>query len=387
VLNFNSRPGRLPAVFCVIGCGILTGILLLRLKSSKSDYPELANPIGVNLHRDTADAQGELNVTYSTPENRNLVKAIVLIQYRDMKGLTKLLKDDPCVATRRVYAAGIGALHAAARYDNVAAAEMLLSAGAEINDRDPESLRQTPLHTAAHADSVNVLRLLLERGSDINALGEGPIINGETIVEMPYVSPLDLASEYGCERAAMLLLERGAKLDVNSKEHSFSALHHAMKGSYSQPSYRAVKSLITSDPLPNVSMGNRVVIELLLKNGDDLAGLDFLGSTPVHVGIRKLAIESVEYLLNNYGEKIDLNLPGEYGFTPLQLAVSRQSLENESKVKAMIELLIRHGADIDGYGGPFIPAKTAYEVACEMKWGGSILDLLRPSEIGNISIR
>jgi hypothetical protein len=50
----------------------------------------------------------------------------------------------------------------------------------------------------------------------------------------------------------------------------------------------------------------------------------------------------------------------------------------EDDAKAVIELLLKHGADQRRIGGPSNPKTTALEVAQQQNWGEPILKLLRP---------
>lgn len=63
----------------------------------------------------------------------------------------------------------------------------------------------TPLHYAASGPSVAMVKLLLDRGAPVDARSP----NGTT--------PLMMASRYGVEEAAVLLLERGADVSLRNQ--------------------------------------------------------------------------------------------------------------------------------------------------------------------------
>lgn len=74
-------------------------------------------------------------------------------------------------------------LHLAAFFGHIDAAEMLVSAGADLNAISRNSLKNTPLHAATAARHVAIALMLLERGAD------------PTIVDAGGCTPLTIASE------------------------------------------------------------------------------------------------------------------------------------------------------------------------------------------------
>ena len=122
---------------------------------------------------------------------------------------------------------------------------------------------------------------------------------------------------------------------------------------------------------------------MLLKHGCDLSDTDFFGNTPFHVAVRRGAHESVEYLLTSHAAEVDVNAPGQFKYTPLQLAVSEfrvdaERVDAENDVKSVIELLLKSGADRSQLGGPSNPPTSAFDVAVQRNCGEPILKLLRP---------
>jgi ankyrin repeat protein len=266
-------------------------------------------------------------------------------------------------------------------YDQVGIAEILLKHGADVTAKEGY-FRETPLHVAAKSDSLNVVKLLLDHGVDINILGDGPRppskppLPEHLIIPVPYSSPLDLAAAAGSERVVGLLLERGAKLDANPKKSAFSALHRAMGGWYNVSGYGNLKRQV--DPTTRAAPGNRKVIEMLLAHGASLDDTDFFGSKPFHTGVCRLACDSVEYLLEKHGDEIDVNEPGQFESTPLQLVLQNAPRNGEEAAKTMMKILLKHGADLNVVAGPGYVKVTAFEYARENKWGEPILELLRP---------
>lgn len=80
---------------------------------------------------------------------------------------------------------------------NVAAAQLLIDAGADINEKNIGGY--TPLHTAASDGSIEIVKILVAKGVNINAKAN----NGDT--------PLSMASRNGQKKVVTYLKSKGAK--------------------------------------------------------------------------------------------------------------------------------------------------------------------------------
>jgi len=98
-----------------------------------------------------------------------------------------------------------GSLHGAAALGYKDIANMLINAGAYVNDRSDE-LGYTPLMSAALRENPEIIELLIANGADINA----------RCVEMN--TPLIYAAIYGCPKNAEVLIANGA--DINAKNNN-----------------------------------------------------------------------------------------------------------------------------------------------------------------------
>ena len=360
----------------VARCVLLTLLLLaLSWVAVQSEDVRDLGPAGrVQSQLKGIDVVQKTGANDSSTEQKNLTAAMLYAQTGQVELLKELLVANPDVAARQYKGVGITALHYAAQHNQVEAATLLIRHGADVSVVDNSS-RHTPLHTAAGCDALDVVKVLIEAGADINCLAEGPL-KTDTLSPTKYASPLDVAAEMGAEHVVEFLLTKGAKLDVNPQVSSCSALHRAMFGNYDRQGLGNPKR--STDPTTNAARGNRKVIEMLLAHKADLNGKDSLGNTPFHIGVYRHALDSVDYLLKNYADRIDVNAPGQFKMTPLQLVVSRRRQGVEQSVKGVITLLREHGASVTLVGGPSVPQKTAFEVAQREKWGNDILDLLRP---------
>lgn len=309
-------------------------------------------------------------------DQENWIKCAVLIRKDHSEKLEELLRRDPSLATRTFSSGSLTTLlHEACSHDSVNCVRTLLAHGSDISAKTVGD-QETPFHVAARRDSIKCLLILLEKGVDINCQGAGPDIRRKVAISViPFASPLDIASAAGSERAVELLLQRGAKINVNPPESSYSALHRAMEGRFNLSGYGNLRRLTDSSAL--ASRGNRKVIELLLAHGCTLESEDYLGNEPFHIAVRRGAAESVEYLLAAHGKDINVESPGQFGYTPLQLSVQEHRDVGSENVVSVIRLLLKSGADRRRLGGPSIPRASAYAVAVELGCDETILKELR----------
>jgi uncharacterized protein len=130
------------------------------------------------------------------------------VQEGDLATLDRLLTAHPGLATVRIGEPGCSRtlLHAVADWPGHYArgAEVvarLVAAGADVDARFDGSHTETPLHWAASSDDVAVADALLDAGADIEA--DGAVLGGG--------SPLADATGFGQWNVAERLVERGAR--------------------------------------------------------------------------------------------------------------------------------------------------------------------------------
>jgi uncharacterized protein len=137
----------------------------------------------------------------------DVIATIAAIRTGDLAGLQRLLADNPGLAASRLQIArGRTPLHVVTDWpgyfpNGPRVAQLLIDAGADVNDRGKDGDGETPLHWAASSDDADVAVVLIDGGADI---------------EMPNGSigtPLDNAIGYACWNVARLLVARGANLE------------------------------------------------------------------------------------------------------------------------------------------------------------------------------
>jgi ankyrin repeat protein len=165
-------------------------------------------------------------------------------------------------------------------------AQLLISAGADVNDRGTDDEGgETPLHWAASSDDVDAAAVLIDGGADI---------------EMPNGSigtPLDNAIGYGCWHVARLLAAKGAKVDALWHAGALGLLDRL-------DALLALESNHTPEKISQAfwhvcDAGQRRAAELLLEHGAELHWVpDYGEGTPLDAARRQGTREAnvVEWL-------------------------------------------------------------------------------------------
>lgn len=160
---------------------------------------------------------------------------------------------------------------------NVIAVQLLLERNANVNIRDLN--RRTALYFAVKKQSLICVNILLERGADVNVVTS----YNESIVHL---------AVRGCLKIVQLLLQHGASTNIMNNVGDIP-LHYAVK-----------KSLMISMELVKCNAG-------LNSRGQS-------GATPLHVAAAKGKASIVEYLLREGADMANIDY---YGHTPLFYAL------------------------------------------------------------------
>ncbi len=213
-------------------------------------------------------------------------------------------------------------LMVAAYANNRNVAELLLTRGASVRERD--SNRRTPLHYAAAGGATDVIDLLVSRGADVNAIGQ----NRKTPLHEGARSPEVIAA----------LVERGANFEAGD-EKKRKPMH------YAAPAPESMAVLLSSGaniegmdnkqrtPLHYAAMANSAAgAAFLLDRGAFLHAKDYKKRTPLFFAAKDNRLEAAKVLL---ARGASVHTTAFLGQTPLSVA----KLKNFHK---MTELLNRY---------------------------------------------
>jgi ankyrin repeat protein/beta-lactamase regulating signal transducer with metallopeptidase domain len=189
-------------------------------------------------------------------------------------------------------------LHQAAADGDIEQVKLLISKGANVNERD--SWGKTPLHYACEKGYTEVVELLISRGAAVNT------VSSERRMSPDWRKPLDYAAMGGHKQTVELLISKGADIDGQS-EGGRRLWFEAMRS----------------------PAGGKEVVQLLVARGAEIPEL--------HLAAYMGDMEKLKKLLQE-GENV--NVPATYGFTALHAAVNGGN-------KDVVEFLISKGAKVD----------------------------------------
>lgn len=193
-------------------------------------------------------------------------------------------------------------------------------------------------------DAAKLKSLLQANSRLVNA----PLANG--------VSPLMLATYYGRNELAEILLQHGAEQDiyVAAARGNAARVRELLDA---QPDL--LNSFAPDGHIPlglAAFFGHGAVVQLLLERGAkvNVSSRNAQKVTPLHGAVSRGDIKITKLLLD---KSADANARQERGFTPLFSAAGAGKIE-------LMELLVERGADVNAQSDD---GKTSYDIALERK--------------------
>lgn len=220
-------------------------------------------------------------------------------------------------------------LHVAAYQNNTGAIEFLVGSGLAGVD-DPDSGGNVALHYAcSNIDGIPAVKKLLELGASLEIEGT------------EWGTPLSLACQQGFFEAALVLLEKGAVLDMTYPEH----IWHSVTQIYQDTWWVCLDPTVPATDQGNAAWeGHR---EDFIRRLAQL-GLSFDGPYLEHTPLTFVAAEdrtlvrTMQVLLD---VGADVNSEDSEGRTPIFWILNRRDFDHLSA--SQVELLLRYGARLD----------------------------------------
>ncbi|XP_078671101.1 uncharacterized protein LOC144911162 [Branchiostoma floridae x Branchiostoma belcheri] len=191
------------------------------------------------------------------------------------------------------------ALHLACAYQQTKIAEMLISAGADVNLKLADD--RTALHMAADYGADKIAEMLIRNGCDVNAL-----------TKENRLTALHKAASEGSFGVAKILIKEGCDVNALETSHGVPALFAAAQSGYTD----IVKALLeaganvndveTEDGWTNLFVaaknGHVEIVKILIEAGcKDLPNND--GWTALHAACARENVEITRMIIEHYAEK------------------------------------------------------------------------------------
>ncbi|XP_067685531.1 serine/threonine-protein phosphatase 6 regulatory ankyrin repeat subunit A-like [Haliotis asinina] len=228
----------------------------------------------------------------------------------------------------------------AAYHGEIKVFDILVENGADLTAVDKYG--DNILHCACHGGSVEITnRILMQNIVDINSKGDGGM------------TPVLMAASEGEKEVFDFLVTQGADLLVTDEDGQ-TILHRACHGGNIKiVNYVLIQNIVDINSKDDKGMtavlvaaflGNREVLDFLVRQGVDMLVADNDGQNILHLACQKGNVEMVKYILTK--KRLGINTKGFWGMPPvLQSAYYGK--------KEVFDVLVKQGADlsvVDEYG-------------------------------------
>jgi ankyrin repeat protein len=228
----------------------------------------------------------------------------------------------------------------AVKRENINEVRTLLDAGANVNARENELFKNTPLIIATRLCNIDIARVLIKRGADVN-------LEGSQFIGTPLLEASGTTNSPPCLPMLKLLLDNDADVNKKSGGYDASPLNQAAhSGSLEACEYLIEKgadihskSRNGATPLHSACVsGHPNICKLLIELGADIEAEDNKGRTPLFYSITSyhLSRDVIPRLLYDYGANF-LHKNNE-GQTPLEDVLTNYGSSTNNVYKLFKEL-------------------------------------------------
>jgi serine/threonine-protein phosphatase 6 regulatory ankyrin repeat subunit A len=295
-LHLAATTGRIDAV-----------MLLVHLFGLSNNMNAVDNSGQTALHKAAATNDSETEEVFETlleagvdhtlADNAGRTALHIACKEGVVETIFLLLQESPDVADCKSMVnlpdvAGNTCLHVAARYGHKMALTLLVQYGAEVNKAGKAGM--TALHLAARYGNTDCVRFLVEKSARVDVIDD----NGRT--------PLHAAAYNGSSHTASVLILAGTSAAIVDR-FGRTALHYA--GSSNDPAVclvllDAFSSPISADIRGRTPLHYAAVVDdssecskIFVEAGADLAAIDRMQVTPIHLACLNGHKETLEWLL------------------------------------------------------------------------------------------
>lgn len=342
--------------------------LIMSVLAGRADVTKALLEIGVNVHASTCDKWTALHVAARI----NNLSAINLLA-------SKLILSSP--ASYMFDLEGYTPLHVAICNGLIAAVELLLAHGSDVNACDIEKVGTTPLHLAILINFEAAIRFLLQHGANINArdrYGKSPLRHALTRENK---TVFEMLIAHGCTIDPETLIE--ALVKVQETTEFFEMIiacgidldaRHIINGrlgdsdilllySIRRGFVKAAKLLITAGANLHLAdaegmtalhiaamYDNAAVVDLLLMHNCSIVAKDCDGNHPLDYALQRHGVPPAQNVAQKLLEQgSDVNHSTKMGYnsnnTPLHRAAAVCGRLAE------VKLLLDHGSDVLSVNG------------------------------------
>lgn len=239
------------------------------------------------------------------------------------------------VAVSSVYSLNLSGYFPNMTKCNLGLMKVFIEEGADVNAQSDENHnRSTPLHLAAKFDSLKAAQILLENKANME------------LRDKLFRTPLYVCSEYGSQNVLRLLIKYKANVNANEMTRNWFPIHVATQ------------------------FGRIEAIEILLNSGANIEQKSsWYERRPLHQAVRHNQTKTLEFLINKGAEvnatdlwlRSGLHIAAEYGFAEITKILIQAKANIDERMRerrtplcvaaacghvTVVSLLLENGADV-----------------------------------------